>query len=189
MTEKPYYYDRALDKIKNRETGDDYWFLCDIADLLNGQDKTIKELEEENAELRQELGSFEQVSFTDLCDKSRTVLYMKKENVGDSEWLIFINQMFQNIKDIIIIHWILFYPFGGYGYFIIHIISRKGLVQEGGTDHIRWGLKILGHAVIRRILLFGLWNQKMRGEYGENLIGDRNDWKTIYNWRNVYPYK
>ena len=85
MTEKPYYYDRALDKIKNRETGDDYWFLCDIADLLNGQDKTIKELEEENAELRQELGSFEQVSFTDLCDKSRTVLYMKKENVGDSE--------------------------------------------------------------------------------------------------------
>lgn len=46
MTEKRYYYDRALDKIKNRETGDDYWFLCDIADLLNKQDKTIKDKEE-----------------------------------------------------------------------------------------------------------------------------------------------
>ena len=45
MTEKPYYYDRALDKIKNRETGDDYWFLCDIADLLNKQDKIIKDKE------------------------------------------------------------------------------------------------------------------------------------------------
>ena len=63
-------------------------------------------------------------------------------------------------------------PVGGYGYFIIHISSRKGLVQEGGTDHIRCGIKILGHAVIRRIRLFGLWNQKIRGEYGENLIGD-----------------
>jgi len=46
MTEKRYYYDRALDKIKNRETGDDYWFLCDIADLLNKQDKKIKDKEE-----------------------------------------------------------------------------------------------------------------------------------------------
>lgn len=46
MTEKPYYYDRALDKIKNRETGDDYWFLCDIADLLNKQDKIIKDKED-----------------------------------------------------------------------------------------------------------------------------------------------
>ena len=40
---------------------------------------------QENTKLKEELESFEQVSFTDLCDGSRTVLYMKKENVGDSE--------------------------------------------------------------------------------------------------------
>ena len=57
----------------------------EIVDLLNEQDKRIKELEEENKQLKEELGSFEQVSFTDLCDKSRTILYMKKENVGDLE--------------------------------------------------------------------------------------------------------
>jgi len=54
-----------------------------ILERLNEQDKRIKELEEENKQLKEELGSFEQVSFTDLCDKSRTILYMKKENVGD----------------------------------------------------------------------------------------------------------
>ena len=56
-----------------------------ILERLNEQDKRIKELEEENKQLKEELGSFEQVSFTDLCDGSRTILYMKKENVGDSK--------------------------------------------------------------------------------------------------------
>ena len=42
------------------------------------------DLRKENEQLKKELDSFEQVSFTDLCDGSRTVLYMKKEN-GDSE--------------------------------------------------------------------------------------------------------
>ena len=45
----------------------------------------LNQLNDENEQLKEELDSFEQVSFTDLCDKSRTVLYMKKENVGDSE--------------------------------------------------------------------------------------------------------
>lgn len=44
-----------------------------------------RKLKEENEQLREELGSFEQVDFTDMCDGSRTVLYMKKENVGDVE--------------------------------------------------------------------------------------------------------
>ena len=44
----------------------------------------INKLFEENEKLKQELASFEQVSFTNLCDRSRTTLYMKKEN-GDSE--------------------------------------------------------------------------------------------------------
>lgn len=56
-----------------------------IAHRLNEQDKRIKELEEENKQLKEELESFEQVSFTDMCDGSSTVLYMKKENVGDLE--------------------------------------------------------------------------------------------------------
>lgn len=43
----------------------------------------LNELLKENKELKQELKSFEQVNFTDICDGSRTVLYMKKENVGD----------------------------------------------------------------------------------------------------------
>ena len=47
--------------------------------------KDVISLEKENEQLKKELESFEQVSFTDLCDKSRTTLYMKKENVGDSE--------------------------------------------------------------------------------------------------------
>ena len=42
----------------------------------------LNQLNDENEQLKEELGSFEQVSFTDLCDKSRTVLYMKKENRG-----------------------------------------------------------------------------------------------------------
>lgn len=41
-----------------------------------------KTLTEENEQLKKELDSFEQVNFTDMCDGSRTVLYMKKEN-GD----------------------------------------------------------------------------------------------------------
>ena len=43
----------------------------------------LNELSEENEKLKQELKSFEQVSFTDMCDGSSTVLYMKKENVDD----------------------------------------------------------------------------------------------------------
>ena len=42
------------------------------------------QLKEENEQLKKELDSFEQLHFTDMCDGSRTVLYMKKEN-GDSE--------------------------------------------------------------------------------------------------------
>ena len=42
-------------------------------------------LKKENEQLRKELGSFEQVNFTDLYDGSRTILYMKKENIGDVE--------------------------------------------------------------------------------------------------------
>lgn len=47
--------------------------------------KKYKKVVDENEQLKEELESFEQVSFTDLCDGSRTVLYMKKENVGDVE--------------------------------------------------------------------------------------------------------
>jgi len=47
--------------------------------------KDVISLEKENEQLKEELGSFEQVNFTDLYDGSRTVLYMKKENVGDVE--------------------------------------------------------------------------------------------------------
>lgn len=48
------------------------------------EDEEVVSLLFENEQLKKELGSFEQVSFTDLCNGSRTVLYMKKEN-GDSE--------------------------------------------------------------------------------------------------------
>jgi hypothetical protein len=61
MTEKRYYYDRALDKIKNRETGDDYWFLCDITDLLNKQDKIIKDKEELIKAKNQQLGDIKRI--------------------------------------------------------------------------------------------------------------------------------
>lgn len=46
---------------------------------------TRQSIEKENEQLKEELESFEQVSFTDLCDGSRTILYMKKENLGDVE--------------------------------------------------------------------------------------------------------
>lgn len=54
----------------------------EIAELIVYKDEQIKEL-------KKELESFEQINFTDLCDGSRTILYMKKEkyinkeNVGD----------------------------------------------------------------------------------------------------------
>lgn len=82
MTEKPYYYDRALDKIKNRETGDDYWFLCDIADLLNKQDKRIKELEKENRGLQ-----FKIIDMLDFVKEKGTVTReeIKKWWNGDVE--------------------------------------------------------------------------------------------------------
>lgn len=57
--------------------------------LLNEKEERIKELEKENEKIKQELESFEKINFTDLCDGSRTILYMKKEkyinkeNVGD----------------------------------------------------------------------------------------------------------
>ena len=44
-----------------------------------------RKLKEENEQLKKELDSFEQLHFIDMCDGSRTVLYMKKENVGDVE--------------------------------------------------------------------------------------------------------
>lgn len=49
----------------------------EIAELIVYKDEQIKEL-------KKELESFEQINFTDLCDGSRMILYMKKEN-GDSE--------------------------------------------------------------------------------------------------------
>lgn len=54
----------------------------EIAELIVYKDEQIKEL-------KKELESFEQINFIDLCDGSRTILYMKKEkyinkeNVGD----------------------------------------------------------------------------------------------------------
>lgn len=45
--------------------------------------KALSKLQKENEQLKEELDSFEQVNFTDLCDGSRTVLYMKKENGSD----------------------------------------------------------------------------------------------------------
>ena len=44
---------------------------------------TRQSIEKENEQIKQELESFEQVNFTDMCDGTRTVLYMKKENIGD----------------------------------------------------------------------------------------------------------
>lgn len=94
MTEKPYYYDRALDKIKNRETGDDYWFLCDIADLLNEQDKTIKELKKENENQNNVLEDFMMVLNRLQANPDNEVLQsmakdmlrmMGKDIMGDSE--------------------------------------------------------------------------------------------------------
>ena len=74
----------VVDKVKNE------WFIENInsiSDIEKNWDNVIDKLNqvaEENEQLKEELESFEQVSFTDLCDGSRTVLYMKKENVG--EW-------------------------------------------------------------------------------------------------------
>lgn len=75
----------VVDKVKNE------WFIENInsiSDIEKNWDNVIDKLNqvaEENEKLKEELESFEQVSFTDLCDGSRTVLYMKKENVGDVE--------------------------------------------------------------------------------------------------------
>lgn len=73
MAEKPYYYDRALDKIKNRETGDDYWFLCDIADLLNKQDKKIKDKEDLIKAKNQQLEDVKQI----LTNHKKVISYME----------------------------------------------------------------------------------------------------------------
>ena len=75
MTEKWIVDDAGT--LINMETRENYDYMEEVVDVLN---KLLKE----NKELKKELESFEQVNFTDLCDKSRTVLYMKKEN-GDSE--------------------------------------------------------------------------------------------------------
>lgn len=75
----------VVDKVKNE------WFIENInsiSDIEKNWDNVIDKLNqvaEENEKLKEELESFEQVSFTDLCDGSRTILYMKKENVGDVE--------------------------------------------------------------------------------------------------------
>ena len=74
----------VVDKVKNE------WFIENInsiSDIEKNWDNVIDKLNqvaEENEKIKEELGSFEQVSFTDLCNGSRTVLYMKKEK-GDSE--------------------------------------------------------------------------------------------------------
>ena len=74
----------VVDELENE------WFIENInsiSDLEKNWDIVIDKLNqvaEENEKLKEELESFEQVNFTDLCDGSRTVLYMKKEN-GDSE--------------------------------------------------------------------------------------------------------
>ena len=79
MTEKPYYYDRALDKIKNRETGDDYWFLCDIADLLNKQDKIIKDKEKLIKAKNQQLEDVKQI----LKSEMKYACKQKQEYIND----------------------------------------------------------------------------------------------------------
>ena len=60
----------------NMETRENYDYMEEVVDVLN-------KLSEENEKLKEELDSFEQVNFTDMCDGSSTVLYMKKENVDD----------------------------------------------------------------------------------------------------------
>ena len=91
MTEKRFYKayccgdTGVVDKLENE------WFIENInsiSDLAQNWDTVIDKLNqlgEENEQLKQELESFEQVNFTDLCDGSKTVLYMKKENAGDYE--------------------------------------------------------------------------------------------------------
>ena len=91
MTEKRFYKayccgdTGVVDKLENE------WFIENInsiSDIEKNWDTVIDKLNqvaEENEQLKEELESFEQVSFTDLCDGSRTVLYMKKENVCDVE--------------------------------------------------------------------------------------------------------
>lgn len=73
MTEKRYYYDRALDKIKNRETGDDYWFLCDIVDLLNEQEERIHDKEELIRAKNQQLDDVKQI----LTYHKKVISYME----------------------------------------------------------------------------------------------------------------
>lgn len=70
-------------KFRLEEWGERYHQFYDDDKAL--EDEEVVSLLFENEQLKEELGSFEQVSFTDLCDGSRTVLYMKKENIGDSE--------------------------------------------------------------------------------------------------------
>lgn len=94
MSEKRYYYDRALDKIKNRETGDDYWFLCDIVDLLNKQDKIIKDKEDLIKAKNQQLEDVKDIltyhkkviSYMEvgLCAKAR--LHLIKQILNELGW-------------------------------------------------------------------------------------------------------
>lgn len=61
MTENKRYVDNGYEAIEDQsftdtETDKTYWvdYFDEIVDLLNKQDERIKELEEENAELRQD---------------------------------------------------------------------------------------------------------------------------------------
>lgn len=86
--EAEYSYDVFANSMSSTEIIDKLNELTNENEQLKSSNMEMEDylgrLEEENKQLKEELGSFEQVSFTDLCDKSRTVLYMKKEN-GDSE--------------------------------------------------------------------------------------------------------
>lgn len=66
MTENKRYVDNGYEAIEDQsftdtETDKTYWvdYFDEIVDLLNKQDERIKELEEENAELRKKVGDFE----------------------------------------------------------------------------------------------------------------------------------
>lgn len=92
MSEKRFIgsYAGFYDKYKeNRLLWSEWEEITRILNNLNEKSversKALSKLQKENKQLKEELGSFEQVSFTDICDGSRTILYMKKEN-GDSEF-------------------------------------------------------------------------------------------------------
>ena len=83
MSDK-YIIDEEGEYVIDTETND-LWDATGGGDGIYMLVKKVNKLLKENKQLKEELDSFEQVSFTDMCDGSSTILYMKKENVGDSD--------------------------------------------------------------------------------------------------------